>query len=135
MDRNFYGIELRHIGLDRHEPYIYYLFQRDHTDEWGRDPTLEYTYHSNYLGVGSSGSLLATNLRYSFEFVFESGESSPRTLTGRREDIHAMALDALVEYFFDAPGRPRIEFEYLWGSGDRDRTVSATSTVGGNTAG
>jgi len=135
MDRCFYGVELRYTGFDRHEPYVYYLIQRDHTDEWGEDPTAEYTYHSNYLGVGSGGSLILPDLRYGTELVFETGESNPNPPASRREDIRAMALDVLLEYFFKGPSRPHAQFEYLWGSGDSDRTGSANSTIGGNTAG
>ncbi|MHC4716704.1 MAG: alginate export family protein [Planctomycetota bacterium] len=135
MDRCFYGLELRYTGLDRHEPYVYYLFQRDHTDEWGSDPLADYTYHSDYLGIGSGGSVLLPNLRYGWELVFEHGEGFPRPPAHRREDVHAMALDVLVEYFFNLPSRPRIQFEYLWGSGDSDRETSANSTIGGNRPG
>jgi len=135
MDRCFYGLELRYTGLDRHEPYVYYLIQRDHTDEWGKDPLAEYTYHSDYLGIGSGGSVLLPNLRYGTELVFEHGESNPNPPANRREDVHAMALDVLLEYFFDAPCKPRARFEYLWGSGDPDRDLSANSTIGGNRPG
>ncbi len=124
-----------HTGLDRHEPYVYYLIQRDSTDEWGSDPLAEYTYHSDYLGVGSAGSVGLPNLRYGWEFVYEGGEGYPRPPARKREDIHALGLDVLLEYFFEAPGMPTISFEYLWGSGDPDRDLSANSTIGGNRAG
>ena len=135
MDRNFYGVEVRYTGLDHHQPYIYYLWQRDHTREWGNDTARKYTYDSDYLGIGSKGSLLLPNLRYTWELAFESGRSPTRDGTARRERIHAWAMDVQLEYFFDAPMRPRVQFEYLWGSGDKDRSTSGTSTIGGNQRG
>jgi len=46
-----------------------------------------------------------------------------------------MAFDLLLEYFFDVPRHPKVTFEYLFGSGDGDRRLSSTSTIGGNLAG
>ncbi|KPK79680.1 MAG: hypothetical protein AMJ81_12930, partial [Phycisphaerae bacterium SM23_33] len=115
--------------------FVYYLCQSDHTEEWSEEWFQEYNYDSSYLGVGSTGSLLLPNLRYSCEFAFESGRSFAWGSTDRREEIHAMAADALLEYFFQAPTHPRVSFEYLWGSGDSDRPFSGSATLGGNQAG
>ncbi len=137
MDRHFYGAEVRYKGFDRHEPYAYVLFQRDHT---GKDtalaPNQSFHYDSEYYGIGSQGTVLLPNLRYETELVVEKGKSFAHGVTGsRREDIRAMAFDFMLEYLFDCPRRPKISFEYLFGTGDGNRMFSATSTVGGNLAG
>ncbi len=135
MDRCFYGIEVKYSGFDRHEPYAYYLWTNDHTDVRGYIDNQEYSYDSRYLGAGSRGSFsLLPNLRYELEYVFESGRSFPEGANSA-EEIHAMAIDVLLEYLFDVKKHPRVAFEYIWGSGDRDRRVSSTSTIGGNQPG
>jgi len=132
MDRCFYGVELRYTGFDRHEPYLYYLWQTDHTHERPNDAVQDYNYDSSYLGIGSGGSLISPNLRYLAELVFETGRGFPQGTNRQREDVQAMALDVLLEYFFQCRTHPKISFEYLWGSGDPDRRLSSTSTIGGN---
>ena len=135
MERCFYGVEVKYTGFDRHEPYAYFLWQIDETDEQPSDPDQGYSYDSRYLGVGSAGSILVPDLRYAAELVFETGRSHADGVAGEREKIHAMALDVMVEYLFDVPRHPKVHFEYLWGSGDSDRLVSSSSTLGGNRAG
>ena len=93
MDRCLYGVELRYTGLDRHEPYAYWLCQRDHTGERNEDATQEYTYDSSYVGIGSSGSVLLPHLRYSAELAFQTGKSYPELSTSARERIQAWAND------------------------------------------
>jgi len=135
MERCFYGVQVKYTGFDRHEPYVYYLWQKDRTDPTPEVPTQGFRYDSRYLGVGSSGSVLLPNLRYSTELAFESGRSYAEGIADTREKIHAMALDVLLEYLFDVPKHPKLRFEYLWGSGDGDRRLSSCSTVGGNLRG
>ena len=45
------------------------------------------------------------------------------------------AVDAQLEYQPDWPGQPRFVCEYIFASGDSDRRLSSSSTVGGNRAG
>ncbi|MHC4981594.1 MAG: alginate export family protein [Planctomycetota bacterium] len=52
-----------------------------------------------------------------------------------QDRICAWALDAQLEYLIEAPTHPKVTAEYMFGSGDSDRRLSATSTVGGNRAG
>jgi len=133
MDRCFYAVQVRYKGFDRHEPFAYYLWQRDGTTPRPRDPLQRYDYDSNYLGIGSEGSLaFLPHLRYLAELVFESGQGFPEGVRTRQEEIHAMALDVLLEYLFDVKHHPKVAFEYLWGSGDSDRRLSSSATVGGN---
>ncbi|KPK80975.1 MAG: hypothetical protein AMJ81_11080, partial [Phycisphaerae bacterium SM23_33] len=49
MKRCFYGGEVRSPGFDRHEPFVYYLCQSDHTEEWSEEWFQEYNYDSSYL--------------------------------------------------------------------------------------
>lgn len=135
MDRCFFGIEVAYSGFDRHEPYAYYLRTNDHTEVRGYVDNQEYSYDSRYLGMGSRGSIEPLpNLRYETEIVFESGRSFPEGVNSQ-EKIDAMAIDAMLEYLFPVKHHPRVAFEYLWGSGDSDRRVSSTSTIGGNQPG
>ncbi len=135
MDRCFYGIEVKYSGFDRHEPYAYYLWTNDHTDVRGYVDNQEYSYDSRYFGMGSRGSVEPLpNLRYEAEIVFESGHSYPEGVNSQ-EKIDAMAIDLLLEYLFPVKRKPRVAFEYLWGSGDLDRRTSSTSTIGGNQPG
>ena len=135
MQRCFWGAELRYAGFDRHEPYIYWLSQKDHTRP-GPNPTNQgFSYDSSYLGAGSRGSVLLPNLRYGTEFVFETGKTFGDGAQHVQDDIHAFAFDAMLEYMFDVQRHPKVFFEYLWGSGDSDRRTTATSTIGGNRPG
>ena len=135
MDRCFYGIEVKYAGLDKHEPFFYYLWQNDHTKPWGGILPQQYSYNSEYLGFGSTGSIpYLPHLRYEVEMVFESGKSFPEG-ANKQEKIRAMALDVLLEYLFPVKYRPRVAFRYTWGSGDSDRRLSSTSTIGGNQPG
>ncbi|MFP4054316.1 MAG: alginate export family protein [Phycisphaerae bacterium] len=135
QERCFYGVELAYEGFDRHRPFAYYLAQFDHTTP---DPGLagqRFDYSSRYVGVGSEGSFLDPGLRYRVELVGEWGRTYSAGATGSQDRICAWAGDAMIEYNFDCPTQPRIYAEYLFGTGDSDRTVSAVSTLGGNTAG
>ena len=137
MDRHFFGTEVRYKGFSRHEPFAYVLLQRDHTgaDFKTIEPWQAYHYDSNYVGFGSTGSVLDPNLRYSTELVFECGRSFAEGVSDQTENIDAMAFDLLLEYLFRCKTRPKASFEYLFGSGDRNRRASATSSVGGNMSG
>ncbi len=129
--RAFLGGEVRYRGIDRHEPFAYFLAQRDHNDE--RPPVLrqEFDYDSNYLGLGVTGEL-ADGLRYLVEGVYEWGRGHAERQ--RRDDtrVNAWAFNAELEYLFPGPRQARASVEYLMGSGDGQRTLSPTDTVGGN---
>ena len=134
--RCLWGGQLTYTGLDRHRPYAYFLDNQDSTKPDPADATQGYGYSSRYVGAGSEGSVLLPNLRYRVEAVGEFGQTYSDGVTAGRDDICAMASDVLLEYLFrKAATRPRISFEHLWASGDDDRQLSATSTIGGNLAG
>jgi len=134
MDRIFYGGEIRYDGFSRHQPYVFVLIQDDHTGKDG-GPAQSYQYDSQYFGVGSGGSILLANLRYATELVFQTGRGYAEGTTTGREKVQAMAFDILLEYLFEVAKHPKITFEYLFGSGDADRRLSSTSTIGGNQPG
>ena len=135
QQRCFWGAQVTYRGVDNHRPFVYWLSQDDHTNP---DPKLSYQgfdYSSRYLGAGSTGSLLP-QLRYQFEIVGEFGHTFSAFQTSRRDRIRAMALDAGLTYLFDnIASEPRLGYEYLFGSGDDDRQLTSTSTIGGNRAG
>ena len=129
--RAFFGVEARYTGFERHEPFAYVLWQRDHNRETVPHPLQEYDYHSFYVGVGSEGELL-TNLRYSTEWVYERGYSYGDRRFMQRDAIRAWAFDVELEYLFDVRCHPRGSLEYMFASGDPDRLGSPTDSIGGN---
>jgi hypothetical protein len=136
QDRCFYGFEVRYRGFDRHRPFAYYLAQSDHTKPDPRSATQKYDYSSRYFGIGSEGSFLLPDLSYSTELVGQVGETYSEGRYHGQDDICAMAFDARLQYLFrDTPTQPMITAEYIWASGDSDRRLSSTSTLGGNQAG
>jgi hypothetical protein len=129
--RAFFGAEARYRGLERHEPFAYVLWQVDHNRDSCFTPLQNYDYDSFYVGLGSEGEIVE-NLRYSTEWVYETGRSYGHRRFAKRDVIRAWAFDAELEYFFDAPRRPRASVEYMFASGDGGRLFSPTDSVGGN---
>lgn len=128
--RNFLGAQLTYRRPERHEPFVYALWQRDQNDDVWWPPFQDYDYDSAYFGMGSTGELV-TRLRYEVEGVYESGRSAnPNSM--RRNDVSAWAGRAQLEYLFLGPKKARASIEYLFGSGDADRLGSPTNTLGGN---
>ena len=136
QDRVLWGTEFAYEKFSDHRPYAYYLSNSDHTD-----PTVVsaqgYEYDSRYVGIGSRGILGSDDLRYGVELVREWGRSYPSGTAAERENIRAYAFDLLLEYYFHHATRPKLMFEYMFGSGDPDRVpgTSSVATSGGNTAG
>ncbi len=135
LRRSIWGVEVAYNGLARHRPFVYFLSNSDDPKPRPRDPNQSFGYDSHYVGLGSTGSVLDPNLHYQCELVGEWGKTYSDGVTAGRDPIQAFAADFLVEYYFRRPGRPRVQAEYLFASGDSDRRVSATSTIGGNRAG
>lgn len=135
QDRCFYGFQLSYNGFQNHRPFAYFLSNSDHSTPYRKDATQSYDYSSNYLGVGSEGTLFVKNLSYKVEVVGEWGKTFSENVTHGQDNICAMAADVQLEYLFDARTNPRLTFEYIYGSGDGDRRTSSSSTVGGNQAG
>ncbi len=135
QNRCLWGAEIAYSGIDNHQPFVYYLLNSDSTSPHPSDPAQRYDYDSQYLGIGSSGTIFSPNLQYRAEVVGEWGTTYSNNTVDRRDDICAMAANLMFEYLFDVPTRPAVAFEYLYGSGDDDRLVSSSSTAGGNRRG
>jgi len=130
------GFEAAYRGFSQHRPFVYYMHNDDNTDPAAGTPGQSYEYNSDYIGVGSTGTLLVSNLRYQVEGVAEMGKTYSAGRTSGQDRIQAWAANALIEYLFvDCPTKPRVGFEYVFASGDSDRTGSPVATVGGNRAG
>lgn len=134
QDRVIGGVELAYERLSNHRPFVYFMGNWDHTDPAAPSPWQSYKYDSRYVGVGSRGVLGTDNLRYAAELVGEWGETYSNGVTSGRDLVEAYAVDVLVEYLFDRPMQPKLSLEYMFGSGDSDRSTSAVATAGGNTA-
>jgi len=135
QERCLWGVEVAYNGFDRHRPFGYFMSNHDHTSPARPDPNQRYDYTSHYIGLGSTGTLLPPNLRYRVEVVGELGKTYSDGATAGQDDICAMAADVLLEYLFETYTHPQVSFEYLFGSGDSDRSRSAVATVGGNRPG
>lgn len=129
--RNFFGVEVKHLGLDRHEPFAYALWQRDRNREARFQPFQRHDYNSFYLGVGATGEI-RRRLRYEAECVYESGRSFGDRQFLRDNDISAWAIHTELEYLFAGAPKARASIEYLFGSGDSDRFASPTNSAVGN---
>ena len=129
--RAFFGVEGRYLGFDRHEPFTYVLWQSDHNHDTVPHPLQGYDYDSFYVGLGSEGEL-SEHLRYSTEWVYQTGRSYGHRRFAKRDVIRAWAFHTELEYLFDDPHRTRASIEYLFASGDEDRLLSPTDAVGGN---
>lgn len=130
-NRNFFGVEVRYRGFQKHQPFAYAIWNQDHTGERPEDPLQNYSYDTQYFGVGSRGSL-THNLNYWAEGVFETGHSFGDGMIRRRDRVAAYGLNAGLEYLWDRPSQPRVAFEYMFASGDQGRFGSPTSAIGGN---
>ncbi len=134
--RCFYGFQATYLGIRHHRPFAYYFSQSDHTAVSVPYDEQAYDYSSRYLGVGSTGTLVLPRLRYRAELVGEWGRTySNGANEGQSQDeICAWAANVALEYRLRIPTKPRIVFEYVFASGDPDRTSSLPAAAG-NTVG
>ncbi len=130
-NRNFWIIEERYKGFDKHEPFFYFAWQEDNTREDPRDLLQDYDYDSRYIGFGSTGELIP-NLRYGTEWVLERGLSYGDRRFLHRDEIKAWAFDQRLDYYFRHKMKPILSAEYMFASGDADRLDSPTNARGGN---
>lgn len=134
-NRDFYGVQATYKGIAGHEPFAYYLWQQDHTKEDPNDPVQEYDYDSQYLGLGSKGRAFLRNLYYQTELALEQGRSFGVDATADPDKIRALAYDLMLDYLFQNRFKPKASAEYLFATGDGDRKLSPTDTLGGNKPG
>ena len=87
--------------------------------------------------LGSEGTVLLRDLSYRTELVHEWGRTYGHLADDNtnQDRVSAWAADLYLEYLFRVPTHPRIDFEYLFASGDSDRFGTSTGTVGGNAVG
>jgi hypothetical protein len=132
--RNFYGGEFRYRGIERHEPYAFFVIQRDWSQEKPDNPFQDFRYDSQYYGIGSRGAL-TKDLRYEVESLWEFGRSYASLQEEGPEPIRAYAFDAEVGYYVpNQAAKPVLSAEYAYASGDQNRR-SAISALGGNRIG
>ncbi len=138
-DRHFAGVQLTYEGFQRHQPFIYGFFNNDKTKERPKDPFNDYSYDSAYLGIGSQGEILREfipNLRYWAEGVYVTGKSFGDGAWRTRDHVEAWGWDVGVEKLFrKAWLKPRLSFEYMFGSGDPDHLFTPYAGAGGNRTG
>lgn len=130
-NRVFWIFEERYKGFARHEPFVYYARQSDHTREDPIDLLQNYDYDSEYIGFGSTGEMVR-NLKYNTEWVIERGDSYGDRKFLHRDEVKAWAFDQELEYLFSHRTKPRASLEYMFASGDSDRVFTPTNAEGGN---
>lgn len=130
--RTYYAAEATYVGLYGHGIYGYFLSQRDGGGKYAADPLHDFTYDSEYFGLGLQGKLLP-QVHYWAEAMKETGESRVFA-TREAKDVDAWAADVGVTWDIDAYSHPNVTFEYAFASGDADRT-SVTDTQNGNLIG
>jgi hypothetical protein len=108
--RRFFGVQVDYEGIENHRPFAYAIWNDDFTDERPTDPLQNYSYDTQYFGLGSRGSLLH-NLNYWTEWVYEAGHSYGDGDFLHRDHVEAWAWDI---------------------GGDADRLFSPTDARGGN---
>ena len=145
-DRGFYGAMVTLLAGE-HRPFIYGLIQRDYNDEDFLDLgpiDTEFEYNTNYIGVGSVGSI-ADRLRYGIEFAYEYGDGLSNSFTASglgglvpvaqtEEDVEAYALDVKLDYLLPDVYQTRLSGEFIAASGDDDRGHTS-NTFNGNLTG
>jgi len=132
--RTFYGAEVRYKGIPRHEPYAYWVLQRDWSEEKPENPAQDYRYDSHYYAIGSRGQL-APRTKYELESVWEFGRGAANgQINDHRERVRGFAFDAEVDHYLKHPLDPTLSLEYAYASGDGDRQ-NATNAFMGNRAG
>jgi hypothetical protein len=132
--RYFYGLQTRYTGLAHHEPFAYYVWQKDRQNDGNPLIQLQqWRYNSEYVGIGSTGQLFR-NWRYSGEMVYEVGDSYANRTIWHKDDISAYGWDYEVDYLAPWKTHPKFSLEYMFASGDADRIFSPSNSIGGNRA-
>lgn len=129
-NRDFWIIEERYKGWDKHEPFVYIAWQEDHTREDPPNLLQSYKYDSRYVGWGSTGELI-DNLKYGTEWVVERGSSYGNQRFLHANDIKAWAFDQRLDYYFRHKMKPVLSAEYMFASGEPTRLGSPTNAAGG----
>ncbi len=127
--RTFYGLEAKYRGIERHEPYYFFVWQRDWSEEKPQNPGQDYRYSSHYHGIGSRGEVIPS-LLYEIESLWEFGRSPANGQVGRGDHIQAYAFDSQLDYYVPCGPKPIVSVEYAYASGDGDRQSATTAALG-----
>jgi len=130
--RNYYAIECAYSGFFEQNVYAYFLAQRDHSDEEPEDPVNDFTYDSEYIGMGAKGDIYSA-LHYRAEIIKETGSSLVYG-TNEKRDVDAWGGLFGLDYEPEIYSHPTISFQYAFGTGDPDR-INVTDTQDGNLVG
>jgi hypothetical protein len=128
--RGFIGVEGDWIFSADHRFYVMALVERDFND--AQTPTQKWDYNADYIGLGARGTVIE-NLSYAVEAVYEFGRSAAGGST-QSDPIEAFAATAGLDYLWRVDTSPVFVLEYMYGSGDKDRS-SVTDAAAGNTPG
>lgn len=128
--RAFLGIEADYLITGNHRIYGMVLVERDYNRE--QVATQEWDYNANYVGLGGRGTIVA-GWGYSAEAVYEFGRTASTGST-QLDSISAFAFLLTTDYQFQGEMEPSLRLQYMFGSGDSDRT-SVSDMAAGNTAG
>ena len=151
--RSFFGAMVSAQINPRHTVFAYGLLQDDNNNDPVREDiingdgvTTRFGYDSHYIGIGARGNL-TDRLLYSVEGVYQGGKTYSSGFLGNpnegpitvvdptRDEIHAWALDARLDYYFSDENQTRLTAELVVASGDGDRSYHGTSSYGGNKPG
>jgi hypothetical protein len=138
--RGYYGARVA-LPIGQHNPYAFFLLQRDYDRPESTKSHLiptRYEYDSYYAGGGSNGAL-GDNLAYAAEFCYEGGHGlsnsfDPATFkpVNQADDrIEAYAANIRLDYLLNDSRKTRFNAEFIVASGDGDRT-NTSGTFGGN---
>ncbi len=128
-ERFYYGLEATYLGIPNQGIYGYLLVQKDNSKEDPEDPFHDFSYDSEYFGLGAQGKIIPT-MHYWAEVIKETGESHVFD-TKEKKDVSAWGGDFGITYDLAVYSHPNITVEYGFGSGDEDR-ISVTDTQDGN---
>ncbi|MBN2210408.1 MAG: alginate export family protein [Sedimentisphaerales bacterium] len=135
-DRKYWGVELKLRQWRDHELFAYYFAQQDQDQgrlfHVGNGLMRAFGYDSSYVGAGSRGRAFLRDLQYTVEVVGEFGKSYASDAIPNSQNIHAWAFDTELRYVIQDVRRSQVLVEYLLASGDSDRYLSPTDTIGGN---
>ncbi len=131
-DRAYYGFEGTYLGISNHGIYGYFLIQRDESDEDPEDIFSNYTYDSEYIGLGSQGKI-TPSMHYWAEIIRETGYSHVFD-TDEKKRVNAWGGDFGASYDWEIYSHPNFSLEYAFGTGDSDR-LNVTNTFDGNISG
>ncbi|MBP7217261.1 MAG: alginate export family protein, partial [Candidatus Omnitrophica bacterium] len=131
-DRYFLGIECSFTELESHNLYSFAVAQKDYSNERPDDPAHQFSYDSEYYGVGARGSF-PNKISYWLEGMREEGKSFIYE-SGEEAKVSAWAGALALAFEPTIATHPMFFFKYAYGSGDGDR-ISVTDTLNGNRSG